>query len=198
MGSVIDAIIDKIKRNRISTTEVADCMNKTGVLEGLRSLNEGYHRVGKVFWTYAYNESNWDFHEQIQEPPENAVILCETFNWGNRAVFGALATKFLLLYRQASAIVCDGYVRDAPHILKKKWPVWAKGVTPIGCFNRPNPEPLDPEIVAARREFYRDSLAVCDDSGVVIIPRGTLMRLSWRPSTSSKIRRIFGSTALID
>ena len=51
-------IIEKIRRNRISTTEVADCLGKTGALPGVAALNRGHFRVGEIFWTYAYNSNS--------------------------------------------------------------------------------------------------------------------------------------------
>ncbi len=54
MESLTDRIIDRIQRNRISTAEVTDCLEKTGALPRVVALNRGHHRVGKVFWTYAH------------------------------------------------------------------------------------------------------------------------------------------------
>lgn len=164
-------LIAKLKRNRISTTEVADCLGKSGSIERVSPLNRGHYCVGPVFWTYAWNESNWGFHEQIREVPEGAVVLVEPFSCGSRAIFGSLVSKYLILYRQIAGIVVQGYLRDIPHLIKENWPIWLEGCTPIGCYNRPNDIGLDPAIIESRQVFFRGSIAVCDDSGVVIIPR---------------------------
>jgi regulator of RNase E activity RraA len=165
-----DTLIDKIRRNRISTTEVADCLGKTGNLPGVMPVNRGKFRVGPVFWTYAYGESNWELHEQIRHIPDGYVVITEPFDCGERAIFGELVSKFLLLYRQAVAVVVMGYMRDMPHLIRQNWPVWCKGGTPIGCFNTKNERPFDPEVLLQRRSYYEGAIAVCDDSGVVIIP----------------------------
>ncbi len=101
-----------------------------------------------------------------------------------QGVFGELVSKFLMLYRQAAAIVCLGRLRDVPHLIRQNWPVWYQGPTPIGCFNRQNQEPLDPAILAERRARYAGAIAVCDDSGVVVIPAAVqdeafLAKLEW-------------------
>lgn len=166
---VSQAIIDKIRRNRISSTEVADCMSKTGHVAGANPLNRGHFRVGKVFWAYAYDESNWGLHEQLRDVQEGDVVLVQAFNCGQRAVFGELVSKFLLLYRQAVAIVVQGYLRDMPHLIKENWPIWCEGGTPIGCFNRKNEKPMDDAITVERRQALEGAIAVCDDSGVVVI-----------------------------
>jgi 4-hydroxy-4-methyl-2-oxoglutarate aldolase len=155
-------IINKIEKNRISTTEVADCLGKTGALADLFPLNKRHFRVGKVFFCYAYNESNWELHEQITNISED------------RALFGSIVSKYLLLYKQAKAIIVNGMLRDAHTLIKENYPIWCKGVSPIGCYNRKNSEPLGIEIHNSLKNMYEGTIAVCDDSGVVIIPKSSI------------------------
>jgi len=169
--TITKSIIEKIKRNRISTTEVADCMNKTGSLPEVYPLNYGHFRVGLVQWVYSYNESNWELHEQVKDAKEGHILLAEAFDCNGRALFGSLVSKYLLLYRQMAAIVVIGTLRDIPHLRKENWPIWTTGVTPIGCFNRKNETPFDQAIIKERNSKYNGAIAVCDDSGVIIIPK---------------------------
>ena len=170
--NITDQIIQKIKKNRISATEVADCMDKTGNLDyGLYALNRQHFKVGRVKWTYALNESNWEHHRQIAQIDSGLIILTEPFDCGDRAIFGDLVTKYLMLYCQSEALVVLGKLRDIPHLIKENYPIWLKGATPIGCFNKASEKDLDESIIAERRAKYDDSIAVCDDSGVVIIPK---------------------------
>lgn len=163
-------IIDLIRRNRISTTEVADCMDKTGLVPNVRAITPGKHKVGPVFWAYGCNESNWAIHDQLRLFPEGAVLVADPVNCNERALFGALVSKFLMLYRQACAIVVKGPLRDMPHLLKEQWPIWCTGATPIGCFNTEKNAYLPEDIVRDLRAQYDGAVAVCDDSGAVIIP----------------------------
>lgn len=166
-------IIETILRNRISTTEVADCLGKTGAVAGVSILNHGQFRVGPVRYVYAWNKSNWEFHEQIEAVQPGEVIIVEAIECGEHAVFGSLVAKFLLLYRAAAAIVVKGLVRDAHTLRKENYAIWSAGVTPIGCFNRENETAPDATKVAEHHALYDGTIAVCDDSGVVIIPRET-------------------------
>lgn len=164
-------IVDFIKRNRVSSTEVADCLGKTGAIPRVRSVNRGHFAVGNVYWTYAYGETNWQVHEQIQHVSEGDVVLTEVFECHDRAIFGDLVAKYLLLYRQASALVVSGNLRDAPRLIKENWPVWCEGFNPVGCTNNQLSDDLAAEIVAERRSRFDGAIAVCDDTGVVIIPK---------------------------
>jgi len=169
--SICDEIIAKIIKNRISTTEIADCLEKTGVLNDVKALNKGHFKVGKIFLAYGYNGSNWEIHEQIQDIPENVIVVVETHNCDQKAVFGELVSKYLLLYKGASAVVTTGYMRDAHWLLKENFPVWCKGVTPIGCMNQKNEKEIDSDVLKEWKEKYDGAIAVCDDGGVVIIQK---------------------------
>lgn len=166
-----EKIIKKIKQNRISTTEVADCLGKIGVLENSHAVNRGHFAVGNVKWIYAYDESNWSIHEQARDVQEGDVVLIEAFNCGDRATIGELVSKFMILYRQAIAIVTNANLRDGNDLIKQNYPIWCKGFTPVGCFNKKIQEPLDPQIEELHKDKYDRCIAVCDDTGVVIIPK---------------------------
>lgn len=170
-NNIKSKIIEKIKKNRISTTEVADCLGKTGLLEDSHPLNSRHFCVGNIKWIYAYDESNWSIHEQARDVKEGDIVLIEAFNCGDRATIGELVTKFIILYRQAVAIVSNANLRDGNDLIKQNYPVWCKGVTPIGCFNKKIETPLDSKIYNEHKEKYDGAIAVCDDSGVVIIPK---------------------------
>lgn len=169
--SMKEEIISYIKKNRVSTTEVADCMNKSGLFDNAVALNRGRFKVGNVKWVYAYNDSNWSVHEQVREVQQGDIVMIEAINCGNRATIGELVSKYILLYRQASAIISNANLRDGVRLIKENYPIWCAGLTPIGCFNIKNSEPLDEKIYKEHYERYEGSIAVCDDSGVVIIPK---------------------------
>ena len=164
-------IIDFIRRNRVSTTEVADCLGKSGVLENVMPINRGHFKVGNVKWVYAHAESNWDVHEQIVSTEENDVVFIEAFDCKHRAIIGELVCKYILLYHQASAIICNAKFRDAGALLRENYPIWCTGFTPVGCFNTKPEQSLDEMIVNVHKSMYDGAIAVCDDCGVVIIPK---------------------------
>jgi regulator of RNase E activity RraA len=171
---IYSKIILKIRENRISTTEIGDCLGKTGAIYKVGPLTRGNFRVGKVFLSYGYDHSNWSIHEQIREVEAGDIVIIEAHNCGEMAVFGNLVSKYILLYKRASGIVVNGYMRDAPIMIKENYPVWCKGVTPIGCYNRENEKTVPKEILSEWKERYEGSIAVCDDAGVVIIPKNQI------------------------
>lgn len=166
-----EKIINYIKVNKVSTTEVADCLGKSGNLPDIMPVTSGMFKVGKIKWVYAYNESNWDVHEQIRDTEPGDIVYIETFNLEGRAIVGELVSKFILLYKQAEAIVTNAKMRDAHKLIKEKFAIWCNGFSPVGCFNSKNGEEFDKNIITERMENINGAVMVCDDSGVVIIPK---------------------------
>ncbi|MBP5383862.1 MAG: RraA family protein [Lachnospiraceae bacterium] len=170
-GNKTEEIITYIKENRVSTTEVADCLGKTGVIPGVFPLITGDFAVGEVRYVYTFSESNWDLHRQIENVDKGKIVFVDGISCNDRAIFGELVSKYLLLYRQSKAIVVDGKVRDAHRLIKERYSIWTKGVTPVGCFNSKPDTCPDEEFLKKRTDYYDGSVMVCDDSGVVVIPK---------------------------
>jgi 4-hydroxy-4-methyl-2-oxoglutarate aldolase len=169
-----EQIIDFCNKNRVSTTELADALGKTGVFPKVLPISHGLYRVGPVRCVFTANNSNWSVHEQIRQVQEGEVVII--FSHGcddDRAIIGDLISKYVLLYRGAAAIVVQGLVRDVSALRREGFAVWSEGVSPLGCFNMPveeYPAALEVEM----RGKYEGALAVCDDGGVTIIARNLL------------------------
>ena len=88
-----------------------------------------------------------------------------------RALFGDLVSKYILLYLGNIGIVTNGYLRDAHTLVKENYPIWCSGVTPVGCFNKTVSQNTCADEILKRRERYDGCIMVCDDSGVVMIPK---------------------------
>ena len=157
--SIKEQAIEMIEANKISSTEIGDVLGKTGQIEGVRALNAQMFKAGEVKVIYAINNSNYEVHKQLAESDDIKDKILFVYNVNcDRAVFGDLVSKYIMLYKRAKAIVINGKLRDAHTLIKEKYPIWLQDVSPIGCVNRQN-------------EKYDGSIMVCDDSGVVMIPK---------------------------
>lgn len=170
--SILEQALDLIEANKISTTEVGDVLGKTGQIEGVRALNSGMFKAGEVKVIYAINNSNYEVHKQLAESDDIKGKVLFVYNVNcDRAVFGDLVSKYIMLYKRAKAIVINGKLRDAHTLIKEKYPIWLQDVSPIGCVNRPNGPEIDPALLQEIKDKYDGSIMVCDDSGVVMIPK---------------------------
>lgn len=164
-------IIEIIRSNRISTTQIADVLGKTGQIPNVHILNQGQFVVGEVVVVYAINNSNYEVHKQLSELDLTDKVLYVHNVSCDRAIFGDLVSKYIMLYKKAKAIVVDGLLRDAHTLVKEKYPIWLSGVSPIGCVNYVTGEGLSKKEEDLIREKYDGTIMVCDDSGVVMIPK---------------------------
>lgn len=167
-----EKIINYIKTNRVSTTEVADCLGKSGALDGVLPINARHFVVGEIQYLYAINDSNWTVHEDMDKNPStDKVVLIDAIDVHGRAVIGDIVSKYILLYLGNRAIVCTGKMRDANDLIKENYPIWCAGISPVGCFNNSVEKTRYLSEIERRRVQFEGAIAVCDDSGVVIIPK---------------------------
>ncbi|PAY01278.1 demethylmenaquinone methyltransferase [Pseudoalteromonas sp. HM-SA03] len=166
--SIKAKIVDYIKSNRVSTTEVADALGKTGALEQVLPVTPEQHKVGIVRCIFASHGSNYHVHDQVRAIEKDEIALVLTHECDNKAVLGELVSKYCLLYKEAQALVVDGFLRDIAAVKRQRMSIWCTGTTPIGCVNQDKgsfPEAKQ----QAYLNKYEGAIAVCDDGGVVII-----------------------------
>lgn len=170
--SYYEKVLDLIESNKISTTEVADVLGKTGQVERVKALNRGLFKAGEVKLIYAINNSNYEVHKQLYEADDIKDKILFVYNVNcDRAIFGDLVSKYIMLYKRAKAIVVNGKLRDAHTLIKENYPIWCEDVTPIGCVNNINGPEIDTNLLQELEDKYNGSIMVCDDCGVVMIPK---------------------------
>lgn len=170
--SYLEKALSLIEANKISSTEIGDVLGKTGQIEGVHALNQGMFKAGEVKFIYAINNSNYEVHKQLAESDDIKDKILFVYNVNcDRAVFGDLVSKYIMLYKRAKAIVINGKLRDAHTLIKEKYPIWLEDVSPIGCVNRINGPEIDSKLYGDLKAKYDGSIMVCDDSGVVMIPK---------------------------
>jgi regulator of RNase E activity RraA len=170
-----DKIISTIKKNRISSVEVADALGKTGVIQDLTPLLSGKFVVGEVQYIFGHSESNWSVHEQAEKLDEGGILFIDGFECRDKAIIGDLVAKYLILYKGIEGIVINGKVRDVHTLRKENYPIWCTGYTPLGCHNKKVELSTHlVEVSEKRRDELEGSIFVCDDSGCTMISRGLL------------------------
>ena len=164
-------IVELIKSNRISSVEVADALGKKNTLSNIYALNKGHHVVGPVTYIPAFHESNWNVHDQIRYAEKGQIIYIDTFDCNDRAIIGDIISKYLFFYKQVTAVVINGKIRDVHRLISNNYPIWCLGTTPLGCYNRdvaPTQDCLS--YIHSNSSIFLNSVIVADDSGVTLIP----------------------------
>ena len=166
----INKIISLCKSKNVSTTLLADALNKTGLIPHVYPLYEDSYKVGKIKCIFASNISNYCLHDQISSTSRGDIVVIFTHNCDGRALLGELVAKYLIEVNNVEAIVVHGAVRDVEMLTKHNYPIWSNDRTPIGCINEFSgnfPEKLRKELY----DKYEGAVAICDPSGVIAIPK---------------------------
>jgi len=162
MKEIEKKIIEFIRINRVSTTEIADALGKRGAIYGVKAVNFGKHCVGKIRGIVVADGSNFGVHEELRSLCQDEVFLVSTNNFlHDEAVLGDLVTRSAIIYKNAAAVVVVGKVRDYARLRREDYPIWSTGSNPIGAVNE--------ERSPSQRHSQDGGIAVCDDGGVVII-----------------------------
>lgn len=170
---LIDEILEYIEENKVSTTEIADVLGRSGELDRrLHSLIPRSRAVGKVYYAPSFNVSNWYTHYFLQDAPKKHIILVEGVNCEERALFGSLVAKYALLYKQAKGLIVLGNIRDVHSLIKEEYPIWSFGRTPIGCENYD--AGIDQVYYEKRKQEFDGSIIIADDTGVVVVKKEQL------------------------
>jgi regulator of RNase E activity RraA len=165
-------IVELIRRNRISTTEIADALGKKGGLPGVLPLNSLKYAVGRIRLIQPINDSNYILHKELENVEPGEVVHIRPINFTNVAVFGDLVAKYTLLYKQAAAIVVEGNVRDTARLVREQYPIWCVSSNPVGAVNvRTHSEE---DLATISDASGGGGIAICDEGGVVIIPPNSI------------------------
>jgi regulator of RNase E activity RraA len=110
-------------------------------------------------------------HKSLDIAQPGDVVVVDAANSGNTAVLGDLiSTK--ARHRGIAGFVVDGMIRDLPHIQALgDFPVFARGVTPIGPLHR-GPGEINHDVSCGGIVVHPGDIIVGDLNGVVVVPRG--------------------------
>lgn len=176
MNDITNKVINYLIEHNVSTAEVGDAIGKKNGILDVKPIIEGSYQVGKLFYSCSYADSNWPIHDDIVDVEKGNIVFIENLNnHMNRSLFGELVSKYIIQNRGAKAIVTNGSIRDYKDIKDAKLIMWYNGVNPIGCFNtKPVFTDEMEEYVEKQKLKYNDSICICDDDGVVIIPKSDI------------------------
>lgn len=165
-------LINYIKKNRVSTTEISDAISKKGSLKNIKPIDyqNSNHKVGRISCIFAFNDSNYLVHDGIKKVKKNDIAIIFTRDCGDKSIIGDIISKYLILYKEVAAIVVMGNVRDLPRLIKERYPIWSEGFNPVGVknlFTGNFPKKEKQEIL----DRYEGGIAVCDLTGVVVIEK---------------------------
>jgi 4-hydroxy-4-methyl-2-oxoglutarate aldolase len=142
-----------------------------------------------------------------EDPYKLAIALMDSLAPGDVAVATAvkpLETGIMgelsataMRSRGARGCLVDGYTRDARKIVRMRFPVFAKGVSPIDTTDRAAVVDIDCPVVFAGRRVAPGQIVFADLDGIVFIPKEVekeaIREAVRRVRSESKVREALGA-----
>ncbi|MEP7292791.1 MAG: RraA family protein [Chloroflexota bacterium] len=162
-------MIDYAAFQRLSPTTLADVLSRDWVMDmGIRPLWEGMPRIaGAAYTVRCAPGDNLMLHAAIYRAPPGSVIVVEAGDLDYAVAGGnvcAVAQKHGI-----AAFVIDGVIRDLAEARANRFPVFARGISPI---------PGGKDVLAALNSPIRcggvnvspGDVVVADEEGIVVVP----------------------------
>jgi regulator of RNase E activity RraA len=160
------------------TPTISDQMNRLYTMRTeIKPVTTAANRVvGPACTVRCYPGDNLMVHKSLDIARPGDVIVVDTCSSSMTAVLGDLvSTK--ARHRGVAGFVVDGLIRDLPAIEDLgDFPVFARGVTPIGPLHR-GPGEINHAVCAGGVVVYPGDVIVGDPNGVVVVPRGSVEAL---------------------
>lgn len=155
-----------------STPDISDEMNRLYAMNSsIRPYCDPRLRLsGPACTVKVFPGDNLMVHKVLDIAKPGDVVVVDASSSTMNAVLGD-TISMKARHRGIAGFVIDGLVRDVPAILKLgDFPVFARGVTPIGPLHR-GPGEVNYPISAGGIVVNPGDVIVADECGVVVVPR---------------------------
>jgi len=163
---------------KVSTPNLADAMQKRGVVVGLTPrIRHGGKLVGRALTVRTANGDWAKPIEAIDRAKPGDVIVVDV-GGGLTAVWGELASNSCLV-KGVAGVVVDGAVRDIDAILDLDFPCFSRHVAPHAGEPKGHGE-IGAEIECGGQVVRTGDWVVGDDSGVIVVPQEMAVEMANR------------------
>ena len=155
----------------LSPTTFADVLTHDQVLDGgIRPLWEAMPRVaGPAFPVRCAPGDNLMLHAAIYRAPAGAIIVVEAGDMDYAVAGGNVCA--VAQRRGIVAFVVDGVIRDLAEARRNRFPVFARGVSPIPG-GKDVIEALNSTVRCGGVQVSPGDVIVADEEGIVVVPAG--------------------------
>jgi regulator of RNase E activity RraA len=141
----------------------------------------------------AFPGDNLMVHKSLDIVQPGDVVVIDASSSTMTAVLGDLISM-KARHRGIAGFVVDGLIRDLPAILRLgDFPVFARGVTPIGPLHR-GPGEINHPVSVGGIVVHPGDVIVGDLNGVVVVPRGSADELLGRLRTRAPAERAYAAS----
>jgi len=172
------------------TPTISDLMNRLYAMNSaLQPMTDPELRlVGPACTVKVFPGDNLMVHKSLDIARPGDVIVVDASSSSMTAVLGDLVSQ-KARHRGVAGFVVDGLIRDLPGILGlRDFPVYARGLTPIGPLHR-GPGEVNHPVSVGEVVVHPGDVIVADRNGIVVVPiegsRDVLERLRSRSASEA-------------
>jgi RraA family protein len=154
-----------------ATPDISDLLNRLYAMDPCIRCLTGSHHVlcGPACTVKLFPGDNLMVHKALDVAHPGDIVVVDAGGSTQNAVLGDLiSTK--ARHREIAGFIVDGLIRDLPAILPLDFPVFARGVTPIGPLHR-GPGEINFPICCGGVVVNPGDIIVADAAGIIVVPR---------------------------
>src|SRR6266699_2257920 len=154
---------------KVSTPNLADAMQKRGVLTGLvPRIRHGTKLVGRAL-TVKTADGDWAKPVEAIDRAKPGDVIVIDVGGGPTAVWGELASHSCIV-KSVAGVVIDGAVRDLDTILELNFPCFSRHVAPHAGEPKGLGE-IGSEIECGGQKVHAGDWIVGDEYGILVVPQ---------------------------
>lgn len=163
---------------KVSTPNLADAMQKRGVMTGLvPRIKHGTKLVGRAL-TVKTADGDWAKPVEAIDQAQPGDVIVIDVGGGPTAVWGELASNSCLV-KGVVGVVIDGAVRDLDTILELNFPCFSRHIAPHAGEPKGLGE-IGSEIECGGQRVHAGDWIVGDESGLIVVPREVAVEMANR------------------
>lgn len=174
-----------------ATPDISDLLNRLYAMDpAIQCLTGSHHLLcGPACTVKVFPGDNLMVHKVLDVAQPGDIVIVDAGGSTQNAVLGDLiSTK--ARHREIAGFIVDGLIRDLPSILPLDFPVFARGVTPIGPLHR-GPGEINYPICCGGVVVNPGDLIVADAAGIIAIPREIAHELLERLNLHEETNRAY-------
>lgn len=154
----------------IGAATVGEALGRTGDLgSDLRPIQQGARIAGTAVTVLSWPGDNLMIHAAIEQCGPGDILVVATRSPSQNGMFGELFAT-ALQHRGVAGAVIDAGVRDTQELRDMGFPVWSRHINMRGTVKN-TPGAVNVPIVIEGQPIDAGDILVCDDDGVVVVPR---------------------------
>jgi 4-hydroxy-4-methyl-2-oxoglutarate aldolase len=160
----------------LATGNICDAMGRYGgMLAFIKPILEKCKMVGPALTVKIYPADNLMLHKATEVAKAGDVLVVDAGGFPDMAILGDLLC-LVCKTKGIEGIVLDGGVRDIEGIRELGFPVFAKGIIPVGPL-KDSPGSINVPIQCGGMPVMPGDLIVGDPDGVAVVPRARIQEV---------------------